>query len=108
MKELILNNNSNIEDIKNLLFSYKKPISKIILETGEYGLLLFHRIMASIAPSEAFSIDEKLKEPYFKYTIFGIEIVLIHKEELNLHPQEIDFNTGFPVKSSTLFVKEII
>ena len=115
MKNLNLKG-ATIRDIENFfLEALSEDINIITCETGEIGLLLFHRLvedwMSKIGVKKELKINTNVgieEGQYIKYSLAnGKNILLLHAPELDLREgQEIDDETGFPVKASTLHLKE--
>jgi hypothetical protein len=108
---------SSIKDIEDFILdsSFKQNKKELLFETGEYGMLLFHRKITYEVENQGFiiysEVDEKLEIPQNKYVkylcISGITIIILYNKELdNRLNAEIDDETGYPVKSSTLYLKE--
>ena len=115
MKNLNLKG-ATIRDLENFfLGAVSEDINTITCETGEIGLLLFHRLvedwMSKTGIKKEFKISTNVgveEGQYIKYSLAnGKDILLLHDPELDLREgQEIDDETGFPVKASTLYLKE--
>ena len=105
-----------VRDIGNFfLEALSEDINTITCKTGEIGLLLFHRLvedwMSKIGVKKELNINTNVgveEGQYIKYSLAnGKNILLLHAPELDLREgQEIDDETGFPVKASTLHLKE--
>ena len=109
-----------VRDIENFfLEALSEDINTITCKTGEIGLLLFHRLVEDWMSKTG--VKKELKKElkintnvgveegqYIKYSLAnGKNILLLHAPELDLREgQEIDDETGFPVKASTLHLKE--
>ena len=116
MKNLNLKG-ATLRDIENFfLEALSEDINTITCKTGEIGLLLFHRLVEDWM-SKIGVVKKELKintnvgveeGQYTKYSLAnGKNILLLHDPELDLREgQEIDDETGFPVKASTLHLKE--
>ena len=115
MKNLNLKG-ATLRDIENFfLEALSEDINTITCKTGEIGLLLFHRLvedwMSKIGIKKEFKISTNVgveEGQYIEYLLAnGKNILLLHDPELDLREgQEIDDETGFPVKASTLHLKE--
>ena len=115
MKNLNLKG-ATLRDIENFfLEALSEDINTITCETGEIGLLLFHRLvedwMSKIGIKKELKINTNVgveEGQYTKYSLAnGKNILLLHDPELDLREgQEIDDETGFPIKASTLHLKE--
>ena len=115
MKNLNLKE-ATIRDIENFfLEALSEDINTITCKTGEIGLLLFHRLvedwMSKIGVKKEFKISTNVgveEGQYTKYSLAnGKNILLLHDPELDLREgQEIDDETGFPVKASIVYLKK--
>ena len=115
MKNLNLKG-ATVRDIENFfLEALSEDINTITCKTGEIGLLLFHRLvedwMSKIGVKKEFKISTNVgveEGQYIEYLLAnGKNILLLHDPELDLREgQEIDDETGFPIKASTLYLKE--
>ena len=115
MKNLNLKG-ATVRDIENFfLGTLSEDINTITCETGEIGLLLFHRLvedwMSKIGIKKELKINTNVgveQGQYVEYLLAnGKNILLLHAPELDLREgQEIDDETGFPIKASTLHLKE--
>ena len=119
MKELNLKNVS-CKEIEDFLLGIVESKKDITAETGEFGMLMFHRAiseyldkMASVVVKSK-TVYTEVSEPseyqnqFVKYQMAnGRSLTILHNPELDLKEnQEIDDVTGFPVKSNILYVKE--
>lgn len=115
MKNLNLKG-ATVRDIENFfLEALSEDINTITCKTGEIGLLLFHRLvedwMSKIGVKKEFKISTNVgveEGQYTKYSLAnGKNILLLHDPELDLREgQEIDDETGFPVKASIVYLKK--
>ena len=115
MKNLNLKG-ATVRDIENFfLEALSEDINTITCKTGEIGLLLFHRLvedwMSKIGVKKELKINTNVgveQGQYIEYLLAnGKNILLLHAPELDLREgQEIDDETGFPIKASTLHLKE--
>ena len=115
MKNLNLKG-ATVRDIENFfLGALSKDTNTITCKTGEIGLLLFHRLvedwMSKIGVKKECRITTNLaveESQYIKYVLAnGKNLLLLHAPELDLREgQEIDDETGFPIKASTLYLKK--
>ena len=115
MKNLNLKG-ATLRDIENFfLEALSEDINTITCKTGEIGLLLFHRLvedwMSKTGIKKEFKINTNVgveEGQYIKYSLAnGKNILLLHDPELDLREgQEIDDETGFPVKASIVYLKE--
>ena len=115
MKKLNLKG-ATVRDIENFfLEALSEDINTITCKTGEIGLLLFHRLvedwMSKIGVKKELEINTNVgvdQGQYIKYLLAnGKNILLLHDPELDLREgQEIDDETGFPIKASTLYLKK--
>ena len=115
MKNLNLKG-ATVRDIENFfLEALSEDINTITCKTGEIGLLLFHRLvedwMSKIGVKKELEINTNVgvqEGQYIEYSLAnGKNILLLHDPELDLREgQEIDDETGFPIKASTLYLKE--
>ena len=115
MKNLNLKG-ATIGDIENFfLEALSEDINTITCKTGEIGLLLFHRLvedwMSKIGVKKELKINTNVGVEEGQYTRYslanGKNILLLHDPELDLREgQEIDNETGFPVKASVVYLKE--
>ena len=115
MKNLNLKG-ATVRDIENFfLEALSEDINTITCKTGEIGLLLFHRLvedwMSKIGVKKELEINTNVgveEGQYIEYLLAnGKNILLLHDPELDLREgQEIDDETGFPIKASTLHLKE--
>ena len=115
MKNLNLKG-ATIKDIENFfLEALSEDINTITCKTGEIGLLLFHRLvedwMSKIGIKKELEINTNVgvqEGQYIEYSLAnGKNILLLHDPELDLREgQEIDDETGFPIKASTLYLKK--
>lgn len=115
MKNLNLKG-ATVRDIENFfLEALSEDINTITCETGEIGLLLFHRLvedwMSKIGIKKELKISTNVgvqEGQYIEYFLAnGKNILLLHAPELDLREgQEIDDETGFPIKASTLYLKK--
>ena len=114
MKNLNLKG-ATLKDIENFFLGVLSlDVDPIICETGEIGLLMFHRLVEEWADKMGFKKEVKTnintsaeEKQYTEYVLSsGKRLLLIHNSELDLREgQEIDDETGFPVKASTLYLK---
>ena len=112
MKNLNLKG-ATIRDLENFfLEALSEDINTITCKTGEIGLLLFHRLvedwMSKTGVKKELKINTNVgveKGQYVEYLLAnGKNILLLHDPELDLREgQEIDDETGFPIKASTLY-----
>ena len=115
MKNLNLKG-ATVRDIENFfLEALSEDINTITCKTGEIGLLLFHRLVEDWMDKLEIKIECEIttnvgveEGQYIEYLLAnGKNILLLHAPELDLREgQEIDDETGFPVKASTLYLKE--
>ena len=115
MKNLNLKE-ATIRDLENFfLEALSEDINTITCKTGEIGLLLFHRLvedwMSKIEVKKELKINTNVgveEGQYTKYSLAnGKNILLLHDPELDLREgQEIDDETGFPVKASIVYLKK--
>ena len=115
MKNLNLKE-ATIRDLENFfLEAVSEDINTITCKTGEIGLLLFHRLvedwMSKIGVKKELKINTNVgveEGQYIKYSLAnGKNILLLHDPELDLREgQEIDDETGFPVKASIVYLKK--
>ena len=115
MKNLNLKG-ATVRDIENFfLEALSEDINTITCKTGEIGLLLFHRLvedwMSKIEVKKELKINTNVgveEGQYTKYSLAnGKDILLLHDPELDLREgQEIDDETGFPVKASIVYLKK--
>lgn len=115
MKNLNLKG-ATIRDLENFfLGALSKDTNTITCKTGEIGLLLFHRLvedwMSKTGIKKEFKISTNVGVEEGQYTRYslanGKNLLLLHAPELDLREgQEIDDETGFPVKASILYLKE--
>ena len=115
MKNLNLKG-ATIRDLENFfLKALSEDINTITCKTGEIGLLLFHRLvedwMSKIGVKKEFKISTNVgveEGQYIEYLLAnGKNILLLHDPELDLREgQEIDDETGFPVKASIVYLKK--
>ena len=109
MKNLNLKG-ATVRDIENFfLEALSEDINTITCKTGEIGLLLFHRLvedwMSKIGVKKELEINTNVgvdQGQYIEYLLAnGKNILLLHAPELDLREgQEIDDETGFPIKAS--------
>ena len=107
---------ATIGDLENFfLEALSEDINTITCKTGEIGLLLFHRLvedwMSKIGVKKELKINTNVgveEGQYTKYSLAnGKNILLLHDPELDLREgQEIDDETGFPVKASIVYLKK--
>ena len=115
MKNLNLKG-ATVRDIENFfLQALSEDINTITCKTGEIGLLLFHRLvedwMSKIGIKKELEINTNVgvqEGQYIEYSLAnGKNILLLHDPELDLREgQEIDNETGFPVKASIVYLKK--
>ena len=115
MKNLNLKG-ATVRDIENFfLEALSEDINTITCKTGEIGLLLFHRLvedwMSKIGVKKELEINTNVgveEGQYVEYLLAnGKNILLLHDPELDLREgQEIDDETGFPIKASILYLKK--
>ena len=115
MKNLNLKG-ATIRDLENFfLGALSEDINTITCKTGEIGLLLFHRLieewMDKLEIKRECKITTNLaveESQYIKYVLAnGKNLLLLHDPELDLREgQEIDDETGFPVKASIIYLKK--
>ena len=115
MKNLNLKG-ATVRDIENFfLEALSEDINTITCKTGEIGLLLFHRLvedwMSKIGIKKELEINTNVgvqEGQYIEYSLAnGKNILLLHDPELDLREgQEIDNETGFPVKASIVYLKK--
>ena len=115
MKNLNLKG-ATVRDIENFfLEALSEDINTITCKTGEIGLLLFHRLvedwMSKVGVKKELKINTNVgveEGQYTKYSLAnGKDILLLHDPELDLiEGQEIDDETGFPVKASIVYLKK--
>lgn len=100
---------------------YKEKVSNIhtiTFETGDYGMILFSKLVDTWMIDREFKIDEKIytlakpninnKEKFTLYTMGdGTTIKIVLNEKLNLKTNIKDVKTGFPITSETLYFKKI-
>ena len=109
MKNLNLKG-ATIRDLENFfLEALSEDINTITCKTGEIGLLLFHRLVEDWMSKTGIKKELKINTnvgveqgQYVEYLLAnGKNILLLHDPELDLREgQEIDDETGFPVKAS--------
>ena len=107
---------ATVSDIENFfLEALSEDINTITCKTGEIGLLLFHRLvedwMSKIGVKKELKINTNVgveEGQYIEYLLAnGKNILLLHDPELDLREgQEIDDETGFPVKASIVYLKK--
>ena len=117
MKNLNLKG-ATIENIENFLLEVlSEDINTVTCETGEIGLLTFHRLVEEWASKVGIKIDCEITISsvvstgdiqYVEYTLAnGKKLLILHASELDLTKgQEIDDETGFPIKANTLYLKK--
>ena len=115
MKNLNLKG-ATVRDIENFfLEALSEDINTITCKTGEIGLLLFHRLvedwMSKTGIKKEFKISTNVgveEGQYIEYLLANDKnILLLHAPELDLREgQEIDDETGFPVKASIIYLKK--
>lgn len=115
MKNLNLKG-ATIRDLENFfLEALSEDINTITCKTGEIGLLLFHRLvedwMSKTGIKKEFKISTNVgveEGQYIEYLLANDKnILLLHAPELDLREgQEIDDETGFPVKASIIYLKK--
>ena len=115
MKNLNLKE-ATVRDIENFfLEALSEDINTITCKTGEIGLLLFHRLVEDWMSKTGIKKELKIntnvgveRGQYVEYILAnGKNILLLHDPELDLREgQEIDDETGFPVKASIVYLKE--
>lgn len=115
MKNLNLKG-ATVRDIENFfLAALSEDINTITCKTGEIGLLLFHRLIEEWMDKLEIKRECKIttnvgveEGQYTKYSLAnGKNILLLHDPELDLREgQEIDNETGFPVKASIVYLKK--
>lgn len=115
MKNLNLKG-ATVRDIENFfLETLSEDINTITCKTGEIGLLLFHRLvedwMSKIGVKKELEINTNVgvdQGQYIEYLLAnGKNLLLLHDPELDLREgQEIDDETGFPVKASIIYLKK--
>ena len=115
MKNLNLKG-ATVRDTENFfLEALSEDINTITCKTGEIGLLLFHRLvedwMSKIGVKKELEINTNVgvdQGQYIEYLLAnGKNILLLHDPELDLREgQEIDDETGFPVKASIIYLKK--
>ena len=115
MKNLNLKG-ATVRDIENFfLEALSEDINTITCKTGEIGLLLFHRLvedwMSKTGIKKEFKISTNVgveEGQYIEYLLANDKnILLLHAPELDLKEgQEIDDETGFPVKASIIYLKK--
>ena len=107
---------ATVRDVENFfLEALSEDINTITCKTGEIGLLLFHRLvedwMSKIGIKKELEINTNVgvqEGQYIEYSLAnGKNILLLHDPELDLREgQEIDNETGFPVKASIVYLKK--
>ena len=115
MKNLNLKG-ATLRDIENFfLEALSEDINTITCETGEIGLLLFHRLVEDWMSKTGIKKELKINTnvgveqgQYVEYLLAnGKNILLLHDPELDLREgQEIDDETGFPIKASIIYLKK--
>lgn len=116
MKNLNLKG-ATIEDIENFFLEVlSKDVKIITCETGEIGLLSFHRLIEEWISKIGGKKDCKISTgnigikdvQYVEYVFANNKkLLLLHAPELDLiEGQEIDNETGFPIKANTLYLKK--
>ena len=117
MKDLNLKG-ATIKDIENFfLEALSEDMNTITCKTGEIGLLLFNMLVedwgnkTGVKTEINITINKKVgveDVQYIEYSLAnGKNILLLHAPELDLREgQEIDNETGFPIKASTLYLKK--
>lgn len=105
--------------LESFLYQYIEKISiskdrTIVFETGNYGMLLFNRIIHNHIEKQGWTItDQSFKVDtheiqFVKYHMSnGMQIIINYKPELDIKDGIIDVNTGYPIQSETLYFKEI-
>ena len=110
--------NKKLKDIEDFLLEIhlKHRKTKYIFNTGEFGMLLFNRLILEkmndfdIVNQKFISIDANKKpekgSQFVTYTLpNGVEIKIQHDPTLD-KIEDINEITGFPNKSSTLYYEE--
>ena len=107
---------ATVRDIENFfLGALSEDTNTITCETGEIGLLLFHRLVEDWMSKTGIKKELKINTnvgveqgQYVEYLLAnGKNILLLHAPELDLtEGQEIDDETGFPIKASTVYLKK--
>lgn len=107
-----------IKDVENFLLDivYLQDCKTITFEIGEYGMFMFHRLVTNFIEQTGFSIrtnttsdvEKDVEGQYVKYRMSnGRELLLLHNLKLDSTKNtKIDSDTGFPVKSNILYLKE--
>ena len=124
MKKLFIRDSDSLDYIEKFIKeNLDSKTKKIIIETGQYGFLLVMKkidhafeIFADLKAKDIILQERTITEksiPYVQFVEYvsplGITIRLELNEELDTYVKdEIDLNTGFPIKSSTLYIKEVI
>jgi len=115
MKSLNLKD-ATIKDVENFLLEATLHTTNITCEVGEFGMLMFHKLVTEWREKIGFEtrneLYDKVLNPiegqFIKYMLAnGRVLLLLHNLELDLKEgQEIDDITGFPVRSNILYLKE--
>jgi hypothetical protein len=106
---------ATLEDIEKFISDcfFQQDIVKVSVETGEYGMLLFHTLLQKKEEKEIktdllseLTLLEDLSCQFIKYSITGGKVLLLkHNSDLDdRDASKIDNTTGFPIMSSTLFL----
>lgn len=99
---------------KNLIILFKH-FDKLIFETGTYGLLLFEQKVYEYLKEKEFELDKHIlynKEhqsiDFIKYSFLNDskELIINCNRNLDIHQNNIDEETGFPIDSFILTLKK--
>lgn len=113
---LIEKDHKDLENFLNSIIAIGEENHEIVFETGEYGMLLFHRIVVSMFEASIFTYcsvgtgkaDNACTQSVTYSMLGGRKIILQYNPDLDKREgQEIDDTTGFPVRSSTIYLKDI-
>ena len=112
--------NISIENLESFINTCSKELKEnekgIVLETGEFGLLLFNKLIEKYCEEKQFEIKEvsfRVKDlstsggQYINYeTANGYNIRVEHNYNLDKNTNFNSEETGFPITSQTLFFKK--
>lgn len=113
MRTELLLIDKEFKDIELFVEQFAKDGEQVILKTGEYGMLLFHRL-ANQSEKKLVLVNVDDKDRFYQYINYKVWsdtlnisyiVELLHDPTLDdksIH-WKVDETTGFPLSSSTLY-----
>lgn len=108
---MILKENTTVQEVEAFLQEFMFDLdlleTKFNLETGEYGMILLHRLIRSCYKIQEMSLPMD-KHQFVSYLMpNGRTLIVYYNDKLDEREgQEIDDETGFPITSSTLSLRK--